>query len=43
VFWRRRRLRIRDGSLDDLVRFLMKMDAKLDRILDEMGIDFGED
>ena len=30
-------------EFDALLRFLMKMDAKLDDILDELGIDLGED
>jgi len=43
VLWRRRDSRITNEDFLDLVRFLMEMDAKLNKILDEMGIGHGED
>ena len=39
VVWWRRRPEYEDETLDDLIRFVMKMDAKLDRILRALGED----
>ena len=43
VLWRRRDLPITRDDFLALVRFLMEMDAKLNDILDDLGIDHGED
>jgi hypothetical protein len=43
VLWRRRDSPIIHEDFLGLVRFLMEMDAKLNDILDELGIDHGED
>lgn len=41
--WRRGQPQITKDDFLELARFLMKMDAKLDDILDELEIEHGED
>ena len=43
MLWSRRDSSITRDDFFALVRFLMKMDAKLNYILEELGIDDGED